>query len=316
MDPSVRRALRELAFVVKGWLPAFLDAPGGGLYDTFDEDLHRLAGVAPALIARELAEKLIGEVGLEVADERIRTQARAELAGRDPGAAELLDAVLNEPEHFVAAIIDALDGYWKAGFDREWARLEPLLHDKIAEAGERIAREGVFSMLLELIPSVRVDRRARTVALDMPHDHAVSVRDRDGIRLAPSHYAWPHVRISCDEPWPLQLTYPVAPLTPGGWRAPAVEELVDPLRALAAQARMEMLMFIAEEPRSTQELSGLLGLTPATVSRHLGILSDAGFITSARSGYYVLYNTVPGRLDEVCAGISRLARGAVDVSDG
>ena len=26
--------------------------------------------------------------------------------------------------------------------------------------------------------------------------------------LVPSAYVWPHVRVNCDEPWPLALVYP------------------------------------------------------------------------------------------------------------
>jgi DNA-binding transcriptional ArsR family regulator len=311
MPADIRRGLHELSFVVRGWIPEFLEAPAGGLYGRFDEQLDRIASLPTGLIAGELAQKLIDTtrwLGPQVlASDHDLGEARAELAARSPDAAVLLDDVLDRPQCYLERIVETLRAYWHAGFEQEWHRLEPLLHDEITEAAHRIARHDVLATMRGLIPSVRIDRAARTVSLDMPHDHDVSVIDRAGITLAPSHYAWPHVRISCDEPWPLQITYPIAPLAPRQWRRPDAEELVEPLRALAAEVRLQMISLIGDAPRSTQELSGLVGLSPATVSRHLKLMLDAGILTSQRSGYYMLYQLVPRRLRELGTALMTLA---------
>lgn len=308
MPASVRRGLRELAFVVRGWVPVFLETSASGLYGDFDEQLERVGSLDSGTVAGELAQKLIDTtrwLGPHILHSgAMYAEARAELAGRDPDAAILLDDVLADPDRYLRRIVEALHAYWRAGFDREWERLEPFLHDEIAEAGRRIARRDVLSMMRGLIPSVRVDRTARTVSLNMPHDHDVSVLDRTGITLAPSYYVWPHVRISCEEPWPLQLTYPIAPLAPKLWRRPDAEQLVEPLRALATEARLQLIALISEAPRSTQELSGLMGLSPATVSRHLKLLRDVGMLVTERDGYYVLYRLAPRRLRELGAALA------------
>jgi DNA-binding transcriptional ArsR family regulator len=302
MAAPVRRGLRLFAFAVQRFVPAFLEAPGGSLYESFDEQLARFLAVKTDLVAAELAQKLIDPrwLGIQIlASEKARVAARAELAGRDPNAAALLDDVLDHPARYIQEIANVLDAYWRAGFAEEWDRLEPLLHLEIAEAGRRLAQYDVLSMMRGLVPSVRVDRGRRAISLDIPHEHDVSIADRGGITLAPSHYAWPHVRIICDRPWPLQLTYPTAPLGPRPWRRPNAEELVVPLRALAAEVRLQLVALISEMPRSTHELSGLIGLSPATISRHLALLRDAGILTTERDGYYVLYKLAPLRLHEL-----------------
>jgi DNA-binding transcriptional ArsR family regulator len=315
MAAPVRRGLRMFAFAVQRFVPAFLEAPGGSLYESFDEQLTRFLALETDLVAAELAQKLIDPrwLGLQVlASERTRMAARAELAERDPSAAALLDDVLDHPARYIQQIADVLDAYWRAGFAGEWDRLEPLLHQEIAKAGQRLAQYDVLSMMRGLVPSVRVERARRTISLDMPHEHDVAVADRGGITLAPSHYAWPHVRIICDRPWPLQLTYPTAPLGPGPWRRPNAEDLVVPFRALAAEVRLQLVALISETPRSTHELSGLIGLSPATISRHLTVLRAAGILTTERDGYYVLYKLAPLRLHEL--GTALMTFGSGDVA--
>jgi DNA-binding transcriptional ArsR family regulator len=56
-----------------------------------------------------------------------------------------------------------------------------------------------------------------------------------------------------------------------------------------ADARLRALRLIAQAPRSTQELASLIAISEAGLSKHLGILSEAGLVESRRAGYYVLY---------------------------
>jgi DNA-binding transcriptional ArsR family regulator len=65
--------------------------------------------------------------------------------------------------------------------------------------------------------------------------------------------------------------------------------LVQLLRALGDDTRLRALQFIAEQPRSTQELAALLRLSEAAVSKHLRTLPEARLLDARREGYYVLY---------------------------
>ncbi|HVR14283.1 MAG TPA: hypothetical protein VMS41_10905, partial [Gaiellaceae bacterium] len=44
------------------------------------------------------------------------------------------------------------------------------------------------------------------------------------------------------------------------------------------------------QPRSTQELAPLVGLTEAGASKQLRLLATAGLLTTKREGYYVVYS--------------------------
>ncbi len=67
------------------------------------------------------------------------------------------------------------------------------------------------------------------------------------------------------------------------------DELVRLLRALGDGTRLRTLQLIGERPRSTQELAPLLGISEATLSRHLRVLTDAGMLARSREGRFVLY---------------------------
>jgi DNA-binding transcriptional ArsR family regulator len=168
--------------------------------------------------------------------------------------------------------------------------------DAVSAAGRQLAEHGLYSFLLGLAPQLRVEPAAEEFGLDVPHHHRVDVHADRTLVLVPSVYVWPHVRVNCDDPWPLTLVYP-APAVAGAARAelpPA--ELLRVLRALAEPTRLRVLRLIGERPRSTQELAPLIGISEAGLSKHLRLLAEAGLLETRREGYYVLYRLVPDRV--------------------
>ena len=60
--------------------------------------------------------------------------------------------------------------------------------------------------------------------------------------------------------------------------------------ALGDPTRLRILGLLAKQPRSTQELAPLVGLTEAGASKQLRLLATAGLLTTKREGYYVVYS--------------------------
>ncbi|MFL5960883.1 MAG: ArsR/SmtB family transcription factor [Gaiellaceae bacterium] len=65
------------------------------------------------------------------------------------------------------------------------------------------------------------------------------------------------------------------------------------------------MRWIAEEPRSTQELASLIGITDAGMSKHLRVLTEAGLVETDRQGRYVLYRLRDGSLRTVVTHLGR-----------
>jgi ArsR family transcriptional regulator len=64
-------------------------------------------------------------------------------------------------------------------------------------------------------------------------------------------------------------------------------------RLLGDEARLRLLRVLARERLNVTELTGVLGLAQSGVSRHLGLLKDAGFVVEERDGGFTYYLLAP-----------------------
>lgn len=78
------------------------------------------------------------------------------------------------------------------------------------------------------------------------------------------------------------------------------EDLARSLKALADPARLRLVSLIAasdDQEACVCDLTEPLGLAQPTVSHHLKVLTDAGFLTRSKRGTWAYYRLVPGSLD-------------------
>ena len=64
-------------------------------------------------------------------------------------------------------------------------------------------------------------------------------------------------------------------------------------RLLGDEARLRLLRVLARERLNVTELTGVLGLAQSGVSRHLGLLKDAGLVGEERDGGFSYYRLSP-----------------------
>lgn len=75
----------------------------------------------------------------------------------------------------------------------------------------------------------------------------------------------------------------------------SAESLQKILRTLADPTRVRILSLLEREELAVQELMEVLGMAQSRVSRHLGILREAGLLRDRREGTYVFYRfATPG----------------------
>ena len=65
-------------------------------------------------------------------------------------------------------------------------------------------------------------------------------------------------------------------------------------RLLGDDARLRLLRVLNQDRFNVKELTGILGLAQSGVSRHLGLLKDAGLVREERDGAYTFYRLSPG----------------------
>ena len=93
-----------------------------------------------------------------------------------------------------------------------------------------------------------------------------------------------------------------APITEAG-----ATELATILKALADPVRLRLVSMIAAHDGGEAcvcDLTEPLGLTQPTVSHHLKVLLDAGFLTRSKRGTWAYYALIPGSLDAVATTLA------------
>jgi ArsR family transcriptional regulator len=81
-------------------------------------------------------------------------------------------------------------------------------------------------------------------------------------------------------------------------------------KALADQTRLRIFEAIsATDQMNCGEIVSLRGVTPATVSHHLKILSEAGLIACHREGQFVYSESLPETISAYTRALAKMARG-------
>ncbi|WP_349897771.1 ArsR/SmtB family transcription factor [Parafrigoribacterium soli] len=100
----------------------------------------------------------------------------------------------------------------------------------------------------------------------------------------------------------LDATACCSPLTAETLDADAAEALARTLKALSDPTRLRLVSMVAAhegQEACVCDLVEPLGLSQPTVSHHLKVLVDAGFLTREKRGVWAYYSLVPGALRSV-----------------
>jgi len=93
-----------------------------------------------------------------------------------------------------------------------------------------------------------------------------------------------------------------APLTRDPLTQSQADDLARSLKAIADPARLRLLSIIAAsegQEACVCDLTEPLDIGQPTVSHHLKILAEAGFVTRSKRGTWAYYALVPGALDSL-----------------
>jgi ArsR family transcriptional regulator len=81
-------------------------------------------------------------------------------------------------------------------------------------------------------------------------------------------------------------------------------------KALADETRLRIFEAIScSKHMNCGEIVSMRGVTPATVSHHLKILSEAGLIACRRKGQFVFSEAVPETVEQYTRALAKIARG-------
>ncbi|MEU4804002.1 winged helix-turn-helix domain-containing protein [Actinosynnema sp. NPDC023587] len=139
---------------------------------------------------------------------------------------------------------------------------------------------GVHGLLAGLGPYARW--RSPVLEVDHPEDRELPLRGR-GLRLVPSYFGRFRACTLEDPAAPPVLVYPLADTD--RWRGAAARSL-DALLGPTRSAVLEC----ARTGAGTTELARRVGTSPASVSRHTGVLRAAGLLRTSRYGTQTVHS--------------------------
>ncbi|GAA4990721.1 DUF5937 family protein [Actinopolymorpha pittospori] len=258
---QVDLALLSALIPPDGYIPDFLTPAPSRRTSTFDAGLAAVAATPPATVA---------------ADVELLRDGR-----RDP----LLEKLIADPAATLAAVVDALDRYWRIAVEPDWSRLHALLEADLAFRMDELASGGVHQLFRSLHPSLGYANGTLTVAKSYCCHTPLTGQ---GLLLVPCVFAWPDLLVLTAPPHVPTVTY--SPRGVGlmweeprdGGRGPS------PLADLVGRTRAALVAQL-DVPMSTTQLACQLDLTAPTLSAHLRILAAAGVVASRRKGRTVLY---------------------------
>jgi len=247
----------------RGYTPDFLSPPPTGPLAQFDDDIVRIAATPAAQVADEIARSL-----------------------RDsPGAAdsEIGRRLLGDPTKVLRELTELIREAWHGLVEPVWARVRALLDADVGFQSRRLAEGGLDRLFAELHPSLRWHNN--TLIREYGDDDERDLSG-EGLILMPSAFKWDQVVVVMDEPWQPTVIYPARGI--GTLWQPATGTTDAALGRLIGHTRAALLTGLTE-PASTTALAHRHALAAGTVSEHLTVLREAGFIVGERYRHEVRY---------------------------
>jgi len=95
-----------------------------------------------------------------------------------------------------------------------------------------------------------------------------------------------------------------------------VKEATALFRLLGDEVRLRLLRLLTRERLNVSELTAVLGIAQSGVSRHVGLLRDAGLVSEERSGGFTFLHTRPDETDAALGPVWTVLRGRFEaISD-
>jgi DNA-binding transcriptional ArsR family regulator len=261
--------LRPIALLQprRGYTPDFLSPPPVSPHARFEDELAAVAATD---------------------HDRVRAEVRRSLADT-PGAAESAFGrlLLGDPAIALQTLVSRVKRAWQVLVEPVWPHVRGLLDADVGFQTRRLAEGGLDRLFAELHPRLRWNNGVLTREYG-DHEH----RDLrgEGLALVPSAFKWDQVVVIVDPPWQPTVIYPARGL--GTLWQPLSTDRHAALGRLIGRTRAALLVSL-DEPASTTTLAHRHALAAGTVSEHLSVLRDAGFVAGERHRHEIRYRRTP-----------------------
>lgn len=242
-------------------------------------------------LAQALAALSPRDEGLLPTLEIVGGEALPERRRHGESRRRIVAELARDPLAVAERLLRLLADYHAYAFDHEWPELDARLRLAHVDAELELARGGIGALLLRTSRRARLASHGIAVTPTLPVDVDVELPEDGTLPVVLSLFSAPYVITRIAPAAGLVLP---APVPDRRVSAPSLS-LVQELDAFADPTRLTLLRLVAGQPRSTRELSQLVGISESGISKHMRRLAAAELVRGERNGYYVLYSLVPER---------------------
>jgi DNA-binding transcriptional ArsR family regulator len=269
-------------------------------FRTFEQDLQELMALPVEHYAESVLESLLrGPCALrEVQQQENLTNLAVERAReRHVASVAVVEELIADPVKSRARFVQLLQAFWDDCLQEKWQEIEELMLRDITMRGGHLFQKGPLGVLEKLSPEITVDPLTQQATIRRISKLEITFEAQDQLFLEPSYFAWPHLFVKAQKP--VVLNYSIMDHQRMARPPMPPDHLWKLFRALGDMTRLQILQYLAQEPRSTRELASLIGITEATISKHLKQLQESGLIVAKRESYYVFYTLLQEPLHDV-----------------
>lgn len=292
LDPSGIPVLWALVDHASWYVPDFI-VPVPDIYaPSMEQELAAVAAMPEPLVRHQL--EMAFQIGSPPAAAAERSRAGSGADPRAPLPRAIADLLSSGGEGaLIACVADQLRRCWTVVLEESWPSVQRILDQDVRDRAALASRVGFAEIIGGLHPALAWD--GSQVNLDAPYD--VSVAASPGLVLTPSAFLHrPAVWLGL--PGQVMIGYPAR----GRGQVWAVADPAGQQSELLGVRRAALLADLVT-PRSTTELARRHGLSPATVSYHLGRLHQAGLVARRQDGHSVMYERT-GRASGLLAALA------------
>lgn len=226
------------------------------------------------------------ELASPLVDEQARRVARERAAARGPRPLEFVEQLLADPGATRAWVRRLLEDCEAEFFGEAWTRVVTRLTADARHKRDLLEQQGLERVLAAMSPALTLRASGTRIVVDKLQDRAATAT-LTGLTFLPSAFSHPHLLVVYAPGWRPVIYYPVL-ATPTA-SAVSVASIQDRLHALDHPVRLRLIRSILRGPQTTAQLAETWLISAPEVSRHLGVLKNAGIVTGVRQGRYVAY---------------------------
>ncbi|MBS4172670.1 DUF5937 family protein [Bacillus sp. FJAT-49736] len=301
---ALKEEIESFSILYKRPIVTFWDNHSNTTFTTFERELDLLAQkpiefYSSTVMGIILNDRAADEMNIHQVEQKFSDIALK----RYPESGQVITELLNNPEKNRARFIRMLEDFWKVCLEEEWPRIEELFVNDISLRGTTLLKEGPLQLLSSLSPEIAVYPSENKAVIRRVSKDYIFIDEQEELFLTPSYFAWPHLFVKRDKP--IGINYSIMENQLEAAKPIPPEELIKFLRAIGDFTRLQIVKYLADRPRSTRELAGLIGVTEGAISKHLKQLGEAGLITAKRDSYYVFYQLIEQPLKDFPNGLSK-----------